>query len=134
MMAWIKRWGPAVFFMAVIFLISGTPGSELPEFGVWDILAKKGGHLLGYAVLGSASYYGVNYGRSATIRHFILAALMTILYAVSDEWHQKYVPGRNSSFLDICIDAIGGLIGIAIICLLRKSQSNRHAAADSCSK
>ncbi len=131
---WVKRWGPAIFFMVVIFLISGTPSSDLPEFGGWDLLTKKGGHLLGYALLAAACYYAINNGKRATRLQIFLAALIAILYAISDEWHQKFVPGRNCSLIDVCIDTIGGFIGIAAYRLVRKSRFSRDAAINTCPK
>jgi VanZ family protein len=50
-----------------------------------------------------------------------LAALFSILYAVSDEVHQLYVPGRNGSALDVGIDACGVLAGAG---LTRWAQRN----------
>ncbi len=44
----ISRWGPAVLMMAVIFTASSFPSRDLPSFGLWDRLVKKGGHMLGY--------------------------------------------------------------------------------------
>ena len=131
MSALIRRWGPAILCMLVIFLLSGTPRSELPDFSGWDTLAKKGGHLIGYAALAAAYYYALNCGKRPTRRQFFsLAVLMTILYAASDEWHQKFVPGRNSSLIDVCIDTTGGLIGIAAFCLVRKGLRSRQVTAD----
>lgn len=40
--------------------------------------------------------------------------LIVLLYAVSDEYHQLYVPGRGSSVKDVVIDFIGGIIGLLI--------------------
>jgi VanZ family protein len=134
MMDWIKRWGPAILFMSVIFLFSATPGKELPEFGGWDLLAKKGGHMLGYALLASAYYYAVTKSKSPARLHFILALCMAVLYAGSDEFHQRFVPGRNPSLVDVGIDAIGGLIGIAVFSLVRKIQSTQQAEANASSK
>jgi len=39
-----------------------------------------------------------------------------IVYAITDEIHQYYVPGRSSQFSDVCLDATGAMIGI-LICL-----------------
>ena len=37
--------------MVIIYLASGTPSTSLPDYGVWDTVIKKGGHMLGYALL-----------------------------------------------------------------------------------
>ena len=119
-MTWVKRWGPAILIMLVIFLISGTPGTDLPDFGGWDLLTKKGGHVLGYALLAVAYCYAVNNDKRPKGLQVVLAALMTVLYALSDEWHQRFVPGRNSSLIDVCIDTAGGLMGVSAYWLVRK--------------
>lgn len=35
-----------------------------------------------------------------------------LLYALSDEWHQMYVPGRSPDLADWLADAVGLLTGI----------------------
>ena len=50
----LPRWLPAVLMMAAIFGFSSIPSSEMPRFGLLDLLVKKGGHALGYALLALA--------------------------------------------------------------------------------
>jgi VanZ family protein len=38
---------------------------------------------------------------------WLLAGLVALAYAGSDEWHQLFVPGRHGSFRDVAIDALG---------------------------
>ena len=45
--------------------------------------------------------------------------VLAILYACSDEWHQRFTPGRTSSIIDVFIDTIGSVIGLAISYLVR---------------
>ncbi len=94
--------------MAAIFLFSSIPGTELPNYGFWDILVKKGGHLIGYALLGAAWSYGLEMeGRRGILRAWALASL----FALSDEFHQSFVPGRYPSLADVGIDSFGALLG-----------------------
>ena len=53
------RWLPAVLVMAVIFVFSSIPSDELPNFGLWDLLVKKGGHVLGYGLLALAYLFAL---------------------------------------------------------------------------
>jgi VanZ family protein len=133
-MDWLRHWGPAIFFMAVIFLCSAMPGTEVPEFGGWDLLAKKGGHMLGYALLASANYYALTKGKSPARLHSILALCMAVLYAFSDEFHQRFVPGRSPSLFDVGIDTIGALIGVTLFVFVRKIQSVQQSDAKAASK
>lgn len=38
-----------------------------------------------------------------------------ILYAISDEYHQSFIPGRGASFRDVCIDTLGGISGVLVV-------------------
>jgi VanZ family protein len=120
---WIYRWGPAIVIMAIIFIVSATPGSHIPRFGHWDIFFKKGGHMLGYALLATAFYHALNNGKSGTKRQYVLAMCIVTLYAASDELHQRFTPGRTASFRDVGIDVLGGLIGITTLRLMQSRIS-----------
>ena len=118
MKLWILRWGPAVIVIGMIFVASSMPGSDLPNLGHIDYLVKKGGHLLGYALLGAAFLHALG-GPGPTRRAGLAkAVLLVILYAFLDEWHQRFTPGRAPSLVDVGIDTVGGLIGIAFFRLM----------------
>jgi VanZ family protein len=95
--------------MAVIFLLSATPAQELPDFGLVDLLIKKGGHMVGYGLLSLTFLRGLGSTRSP-----IAALLLTGLYAASDELHQSFVPGRGSTVIDVGIDLVGASIALGI--------------------
>jgi VanZ family protein len=119
MKAWIWRWGPAILVMSLIFVASGTPGSDLPRFGTFDMFAKKGGHMVGYALLSAAYFHALNNGRKITQWRFFIAILLAVLYAATDEIHQLFTPGRSPSIVDVGIDSIGSFIGLGLLCLIR---------------
>jgi VanZ family protein len=106
------RWLPALVMMGVIFLASSTPATELPFFGRWDVLIKKGGHALGYAMLGLSYFYALPSRLSRGYRWW-MAWLMAIVFALSDEFHQYFVEGRGSSLRDVGIDSLGA--GLALL-------------------
>jgi VanZ family protein len=123
MTSWIYRWGPAIVIMSIIFVASSTPGSDIPGFGYWDMFFKKGGHMLGYALLASAVYHALNNSKRSIKLRFVLVLCIVALYAASDEFHQRFTPGRTPSFRDIGIDVAGGLIGIAVMRFVQKRRS-----------
>jgi VanZ family protein len=134
MKRWILNWVPAIIVMAIIFVASSTSGSDIPSFGYLDFLAKKGGHLLGYALLGAASFRAWNRSGSLWRSAMLKASILVALYAVSDEWHQSFTPGRNPSFQDVGIDIVGGILGIVLMSrfgkffreqAVRKNQNSR---------
>jgi VanZ family protein len=120
----LLRWAPAVLVMAVIFALSSTSSRELPNFGFWDTLVKKGGHFFGYAILASAYLYALsNRGSRPGVRIFLLAFALAILYAVSDEYHQSFVPGRHPSWVDaFVIDGSGAALALWITSLVQNKK------------
>jgi VanZ family protein len=118
MKTWLLRFGPALVIMALIFLASNTPGSELPSFGIGDLIVKKGGHMLGYALLAAAFYHALTNSKRSLHIYYIMSFCLTVMYAATDEWHQRFTPGRTPSIQDVGIDSIGGLIGLALLCLI----------------
>lgn len=109
-----RRWGLALGVMVVIFLASSIPSAQMPRFEVWDVLVKKGGHFTGYAVLGALYLRGLAYGQRATRRAWGLAILLALLYALTDELHQRFVSGRGATLTDVGIDTAGALVGATI--------------------
>ncbi len=118
--SFLSRWGPALVLMAVIFAASATPGEDLPNAGDWDTLFKKGGHFLGYALLGAAYLRGLARDRRPTERDVGWAVLLAALYAGSDEFHQRFTPGRTPALTDVGIDVAGAAAGAALRWLGRR--------------
>lgn len=108
----LLRWIPAFFWMGVIFFLSAQPDlPHAPE--AWlDVVLKKVGHAILYGVLARLYLYALREHRPALPRPHFLALLLAILYGVSDEVHQAFVPGRTPSPWDVLIDGIGGAFAL----------------------
>ena len=128
--AWLRQWGPAVIIMGIIFLASSTPGGNLPDFGAWDVDVKKGGHILGYALLGAAYLHGLTKGKSATRLQWVLAICLAVIYSISDEFHQSFIPERSPSLGDLLIDTIGAASGLGIWTFIRMRFLDLHKATN----
>lgn len=107
------RWLPPVAWMAVIFVASHTPSARIPSAGPWDVLVKKGGHLLSYTLLAWLWLRALRPALSPP-RLYWAAFAVAVLYAISDEFHQTFVPGRNGTPIDVGIDGAGVLLAIVI--------------------
>lgn len=120
MQRWLFRWGPAILLMGLIFIASSTAGSDIPDFGIMNFVFLKGGHLVGYALLGAAYLHGMIWQRTISRSRAWTAGILVVLYAISDEWHQSFIPGRHPALTDICIDTAGGFLGISCLHYVRK--------------
>jgi VanZ family protein len=117
----VHRWLPALLVMLVIFLFSARPSSELPDFEWADRIVKKGGHMIGYALLAVSYWRAIEFRRE----RWWLAWCMAILYAISDEFHQSFVPGRSPSVWDVLVfDNLGAFVGIVILRLYKRQRSD----------
>jgi VanZ family protein len=97
--------------MALIFVFSSRTATELPDFANWDYFVKKGGHALGYGLLALAYWRGLSLEQGKKWFAWGLA----ICYAITDELHQRFVPGRHPSLLDILIfDNLGAILGLSL--------------------
>jgi VanZ family protein len=101
--------------MLLIFAASSIPKTQMPNFDVWDWLVKKTGHALGYGLLAAACLHGLTFdGRALTRRHLWGTLAFCALYAVSDEFHQRFVPGRGATPVDVGIDLLGSTLGMGV--------------------
>lgn len=119
------RWMPTWLWMGIIFAFSSRPSDELPDFGLYDLLVKKGGHMLGYALL-AWLFFRSWQGSRPRNRAYTLAFLSSVLYAVSDEVHQSFVPGRHARVTDVLIDTIGILLALWTVHFYRKQAKVKN--------
>lgn len=88
-----------------------------------DHLVRKTAHFSEYAILGML-LTGVL--RAFGVKKAWLPLLLGALYAVTDEWHQMYSPGRTGKVMDILIDAAGVMTGVLIYHFARKIWRRFH--------
>jgi VanZ family protein len=118
-LAW--TWLPAAAMMAVIFAASSTPNLDAIPGGVSDKVA----HFTAYAVLGALvlrALAQVEWG-GVTPRTTLVAWGVTALYGASDEYHQRFVPGRFMAVDDWLADALGA--GAAVLVLAVVAYGHR---------
>ena len=82
------------------------------------LFVRKNAHIFEYCVLACLLYFAIGSGKNALELSF--------LYAISDEIHQIYVPGRSGELRDVLIDTAGAAAGIAIIWLCKRLRSRKR--------
>jgi len=99
-----------VCIMGIIFCLSHQSGdfAPLPTLAGLDKLL----HVIAYGSLAGAFLYGLqpfvhNFNRSVAA---IVVVLFCMIYGISDEYHQSFIPGRFVSFWDVLADGLGALL------------------------
>jgi len=123
----IFYWLPALLYMALIFYMSSHPSPEaarrLPVY--FDI---KLVHIIEYGILTALYYFALT--RSFFLKKSCLNAysfMLTVLYGLTDEFHQLFVPSRSGKLEDIAADMIGAGIFLASIYLYLELKRSRRA-------
>ncbi len=108
---------PAVLYYALIFYIS----SKSYEVEVDILFFDKGIHVVEFAILGFFLSFGYFQSIKSSFKGYVIFVLATgILLGSLDEWHQSFVPLRNSDILDIVADTAGICIGLFIYVYLTR--------------
>jgi VanZ family protein len=111
---WV-RWLAALAWMGLIYFFSAQSRFAILDRAWRPDLLAIAAHFIEYAVLAVLLWLAlrgtVSLARFATPVAFVLA----VLYAISDEWHQSFVPGRYPDLRDVLVDALGALVALWLI-------------------
>ena len=94
-------------------------------------IVRKGAHFTEYTILGGVlvpavkEWMAVDTTPVPVVRERITAWLAGTLYAVTDEIHQSFVPGRSCELRDMGIDSCGVLAGVLVVSFLMRSKERR---------
>ena len=111
-------WLPPIGYMMAIFFVSALPspslGIDTPDYVL---------HALEYFLLALLlirlllSRHGFETGFPAWQRACLTGVLIAILYSLSDEIHQYFIPGRHCSLQDVLADTVGAMLAYSIALL-----------------
>jgi len=103
---------PMILVMGIIFFLSQQPGDSLDLPNIPDL--DKVLHALVYGVLAATTLFAILPEKrvSKPGRVSLAVILFCILYGISDELHQAFVPGRMPDFLDLVADTVGSVISV----------------------
>jgi VanZ family protein len=96
---------------------------------------RKAGHCTEYAILAALLWRArrkpsrddtgplrAPQGRPGRRGDAAFAVLVAVLFAITDEWHQSFVPSRDGNPRDVVIDGFGALAGVLAISIKRKPK------------
>ena len=125
----LKAWLPTVFWAVIIFSFSSNTTTTTSQVYWQDFVVKKAAHLFVYAVLSVLIYRSLKLTTKFNKSYLLLfTIIITILYALTDEFHQSFTFGREPTVRDVLIDIAGGTAGLSFFLRLYSPQlPQRHA-------
>jgi VanZ family protein len=142
----IRRYAPLVIWMAFIFFASTGefsasntsriigpllrwlfPNISEEQLTLAHSITRKVAHFVEYAILAWLAARAFTTSSRQALRHqwFLISLLLVVVYSLSDEYHQSFVPSRTGSIYDSLIDISGGLAALLLYALWRsKAQSH----------
>lgn len=85
---------------------------------------RKTAHFTAYAILGALLFQVFCFVKDKRLRG-VFSVVGAFLYAVSDEIHQSFSPGRSCEFRDMLIDTCGALLAVLISLLIIYLKNRR---------
>ena len=107
-------WLAVLVWASLIFYLSAQPDLST-GLGSWDLIVRKIAHVGEFAILTSLLWFAITRNRIGRGGALLPAAVLALIYAGSDEFHQHFVPGRNGTPRDVAIDSLGIMIASLII-------------------
>ncbi|KAA9013816.1 VanZ family protein [Niallia endozanthoxylica] len=132
----ILSWLALILWMGLIFFLSQQPATESNElsriiteyivkivamvhldadFNINNSSIREYAHFLAYLILGILVTIILQVIGIRGIRGMGLALLLCVFYAVFDEIHQIFSPGRGIQLKDVFVDSFGAGVGIIIV-------------------
>jgi VanZ family protein len=104
---------PALLFAAAIFYISSLEKIKLPleVISYNDLLFHAAAYFFFGLTLMLAAYPW-NGSLDYALRVYLILGLIGILYGVSDEIHQSFVPNRTCTISDLLADSVGVILAL----------------------
>jgi VanZ family protein len=126
-----RRWVPLrslapLALMAAIFYLSAQHADADQSW--WVAVIRTLGHIGGYAMLTALWTWAL---AGAVQRPVVVAAAISLAYAVSDEYHQTFVDTRHGSAIDVGVDAIGIALAALVITRVRTQLRPKSTLAQS---
>ena len=144
-----KTWAPVTIWMALIFNFSTDwfaapdtesfftpllswliPGMAPETIQIIHAALRKLGHWTEYFILANllATAGQGQWPKQTRQGRFTTNASIATLYAITDEWHQSFVPSRGASVIDVIIDAWGAICGAFWTLYHERSPADRGHA------
>ena len=145
----VVSWGLVVGWMAMIFFLSSQQGEQSANLsgGITELVnqiveqvapdaefkmdeisffVRKNAHFFAYMLLAILTLNAVRRSAWPGLSSMGAAFIISVMYAISDEVHQLFVPGRSGQVSDVLLDSAGALMGIGLYAITSRWLGGKH--------
>ncbi len=110
--------------LCIIYMSSLPDYTVMGEDSIKEQIVSNAIHIPAYAVLSFLWFKSLKTGKSRkqTLKTESFICIALVLFAVSDEIHQYFVPGRYATLMDVCLDVLGIFTGLMVYRKYRSSN------------
>ncbi len=109
-------WFPPLLWMGMVFFMSSQVSITITKNAATDFITFKTLHMVEYAFLFFLFYRAFQSIKNIQNNLYgIFAFMVVILYSISDEFHQLFIPTRQGRLRDVLFDIAGMLVMYVII-------------------
>lgn len=116
--------------VGILLKISGQEAADnnYKELEKFNLMFRKCSHFGAYLILAILILFMINKLHTNGYLPIFISFAICAVFAVSDEIHQRFVPGRTSAIADVLIDCTGAILGIALYTVVRilKGKKQRN--------
>ena len=109
----------------VLQILHIIDGKTVEEQGAIENTFRKLAHFCLYTLGGILILSHINLYKITDKKKVFISWILGTIYAISDEIHQLFIPGRSGEIRDVCIDSLGVVIGIILVLMLLKFIERR---------
>lgn len=117
-------WLPVSLWAGTIAYLSGIAGLSSDMTVFWDVFWRKLFHAAEFGLLNLLLWRALFFSEELNFKKSLLVSLiLTVLYAVSDELHQSFVPSRQCRWQDMAQDSLGALFISGLLYLWQRLKN-----------
>ena len=112
-----------------LFPFLGDPHDEKAEiFLTFSLIVRKTAHFTEYLILAVLAFFFIS-SYYVSMGAYLFSWAFATIYAITDEIHQHFIPGRVAAPLDVCVDSAGALFGVYLVFLVMRARKRKRSRA-----
>jgi hypothetical protein len=113
-----EKYASLIIWVSIIYYLSSQGLEFIGPSNIWEFILRKIFHAFEFAVLALLIFRILHQTEKRHIYWDIAwTFIFTVLYAISDEYHQTFTIGRFGTIRDVSIDSFGALVSVWFLLL-----------------